>query len=148
MPHASRMRTEVIQPKIKGEFHTRHCDRSSRSWNPKSEHQAPARRDGAGLDTGARCNVHIVVGRPGVYSSSQTLKKWYSQLPCIVRVSCIRKGLTADRTSRQSCSLKSLTGRLHLHVADRWPSRTSPGYNCEVANPACRKSRLVGTHQW
>ena len=32
---------------------------------------------------------------------------------------------------------KALNGRLHLYVADRWPSRTSPGYNCEVANPAC-----------
>ena len=33
---------------------------------------------------------------------------------------------------------KALTGRLHLYVVDRWPSRTSPGYNCEVANPACQ----------
>ena len=30
----------------------------------------------------------------------------------------------------------------------RWPTRTSPGYNCEVANLACCKSRLLGTHQW
>ena len=29
-----------------------------------------------------------------------------------------------------------------------WPTRTSTGYNCEVANPACRKRRLLGTHQW
>ena len=46
------------------------------------------------------------------------------------------------RTSRQACLLcpwaRHLTGRLHLNVADRWPSRTSPGYNCEVANPACQ----------
>ena len=25
---------------------------------------------------------------------------------------------------------------------------TSPGYNCEVAKPACCKRRLLGTHQW
>ena len=56
------------------------------------------------------------------------------------------------RTSRQACLLcpwtRHLTGRLHLYVVDRWPTRTSPGYNCEVANPACRKKRLLGTHQW
>ena len=43
---------------------------------------------------------------------------------------------------------KHLTGRLHLYVADRCCTRTSPGYNCEAANPACRKRRLLGTHQW
>ena len=60
------------------------------------------------------------------------------------------------RTSRQACLLcpwaRHLTGRLHLYVVDRWPSRTSPGYNCEVANPACQTTlgyppvaaRLVG----
>ena len=56
------------------------------------------------------------------------------------------------RTSWQACFLcpwaRHLTGRLHLYVADRWPSRTSPNYNCEVAKPACRKRRLLGTHQW
>ena len=61
------------------------------------------------------------------------------------------KGI-AWRTSRQACLLcpwaRHLTGCLHLHVAERWPTRTSPGYNCEVANPACRKRRLFGTHQW
>ena len=43
-------------------------------------------------------------------------------------------------------------GRLHRYVADRWPSRTLPDCNCEVANPACQKTlgyppvavRLVG----
>ena len=35
-------------------------------------------------------------------------------------------------------------GRLHLYVADRWPTRTSPGYNCESANPACRKKATLG----
>ena len=44
------------------------------------------------------------------------------------------------KTSRQACLLcpwaRHLTGRLHLYVADRWPSRTSPDYICEVANPA------------
>ena len=46
------------------------------------------------------------------------------------------------RTTRQACLLypwaRHLTGRLHLYVADRWPTRTSPDYNCEVANPACQ----------
>ena len=55
------------------------------------------------------------------------------------------------RTSQQACLCpwaRHLTGRLHLYVTDRWPTRTSPDYNCEVANPACRKRRLLGTHQW
>ena len=43
---------------------------------------------------------------------------------------------------------RHLTGRLYLYVADRWPTRTSPGYNCEVAHPACCKRRLLGTQQW
>ena len=33
---------------------------------------------------------------------------------------------------------KALNGMLHLYVAERWPSHTSPDYNCEVANPACQ----------
>ena len=40
---------------------------------------------------------------------------------------------------------RHLTGLLHLYVADRWRTHTSPGYNCEVANPARRKRRLLGT---
>ena len=56
------------------------------------------------------------------------------------------------RTCRQACLLcpwaRHLVGRLRLRVADRWPTRTSPGYNGEVANPACRKKRLLRTHQW
>ena len=55
-------------------------------------------------------------------------------------------------TSRQACLLwpwaRHLTGRLHLYVADRWSTRTSTDYNYEIANPACRKRRLLGTHQW
>ena len=43
---------------------------------------------------------------------------------------------------------KEFNGRPLLYVADRWPTHTLPGYNCEVANPACRKRRLLGTHQW
>ena len=35
-------------------------------------------------------------------------------------------------------------GRPHLYVADRWPTRTSPDYNCEVANPACRQKTTLG----
>ena len=54
------------------------------------------------------------------------------------------------RTSRQACLLcpwaRHLTRRLHLYVADTWPTRTSPDYNCEVANPTCGE-RLLGTHQ-
>ena len=56
------------------------------------------------------------------------------------------------RTSRQACLLcpwvRQLTGCLHLYVADWWSSRTSPDYNCKVANPACCKRRLLVTHQW
>ena len=54
------------------------------------------------------------------------------------------------RTSRQACLCpwaRHLTGRFRLYVADRWPTRTSPGYNSEVAHPTCRKRRLLGTHQ-
>ena len=87
-------------------------------------------------------SVRIAVGRSGVHSLSQVIpkdfKKWYSQLPCLAL--SIYKGIVW-RTSRQACLLcpwaRHLTGRLRLYVADRWPSRTSPDYNCEVANPAC-----------
>ena len=60
------------------------------------------------------------------------------------------------RITRQACLLcplaKYLTGCLHFLVADRWPARTSPGYNCEIANPACQTTlgyppmaiRLIG----
>ena len=55
------------------------------------------------------------------------------------------------RTSWQACLLCpwtiQLTGCPHLYVADRWHTRTSSGYICEVENPACRKRRLLGTHQ-
>ena len=57
------------------------------------------------------------------------------------------KGI-AWRTSRQACLLcpweRHLTERLRLYVADRWPTRTSPGYNCEVAHPACRNKATLG----
>ena len=56
------------------------------------------------------------------------------------------------RTSRQACLLcpwaRHLMGRLHLYFVDRWPTRTSPVYNCKVTNPSCREGRLLGTHQW
>ena len=52
-----------------------------------------------------------------------------------------KRGITW-KTSRQAgllCSwARHLTGRLHLYVADRWRTRTSPGYICEAANPACQ----------
>ena len=38
---------------------------------------------------------------------------------------------------------KALNKRLHLYVADRWRTRASPGYNCEVAHPACRRRNAV-----
>ena len=37
---------------------------------------------------------------------------------------------------------------LHLYVAERWRSRTSPGYNCEAAHQTHRKRRLFSTRQW
>ena len=56
------------------------------------------------------------------------------------------------RTSRQACLLcpwaRRLTGRLHVYVANRWRTRTPPGYNCEVAHPLCHKRRILDTHQW
>ena len=56
------------------------------------------------------------------------------------------------RISQQACLLcpwaGHLTGRLCLYVAHRWPTRTSPGYKCEVAHPACRKRCLLGTQEW
>ena len=42
----------------------------------------------------------------------------------------------------RSRSLAKITG---YNSSDTF---TSPGCNCEAAHPACRKRRLVGTHQW
>ena len=33
-------------------------------------------------------------------------------------------------------------GCLQLYVADRWHTRASLNYNCEVVNPACHKRQL------
>ena len=70
----------------------------------------------------------------------------------MVRVGALHKKGIVLRASLQACLLcpwaKHPTGRLHLYVADRWPTLTTPGDNCEVANPACRKKRLLGIHQW
>ena len=56
------------------------------------------------------------------------------------------------RTSRHTCLLRAwarhLMECLHLYVAERWRTRTSPSYNCEAAHPACRTRRLFGTQQW
>ena len=98
-------------------------------------------------------SVPILVGRSGVYSLSRVVpkdfKNWYLQLPCLAL--SIKNGIVWS-TSRQACLLcpwaRHLTGRLHLYVADRWPTHTSPNYNCEVASSACRKRRFLGTHQW
>ena len=94
----------------------------------------------------------FAVVRPEVYSLSRVLpkdfKKWYPQLPCLAL--SVKKGVW--RTSRQAWLLcpwaRHLTGRLHLCVADRQPICTSLSYSCEIANPACHKRRLLGTHQW
>ena len=98
-------------------------------------------------------SVRIAVSRPGVRSLSRVIpkdfKKWYSQLPCWAL--SIKKRIVW-RTSRQACLLcpwaRHLTGSFHLYVADRWPTRTLPVYNCEVANSACRERQLVSTHRW
>ena len=56
------------------------------------------------------------------------------------------------KTSRHACLLfpwvRHLAGRFRLYVADRWLTRTLPGYSCEVAHPTYHKRRLLGTHQW
>ena len=102
-----------------------------------------------------RCSgwsVRFAVGRSGVHSLSRVItkdfKKCYSQLPCLAL--SIKKGIVR-RTSRQACLLcpwaKHLTGCLGVYVADRWRTRTSPGYNCEAAHPVCKR-RLLGTYQW
>ena len=92
-----------------------------------------------------------MVGGPGVLSLSRVIPKdlkimVFAAFPLGAQH---KKGIVW-RTSRQACLLcpwaKHLTGCLHLYVADRWPTRTSPGYNCEVAIPACRKRRILGTH--
>ena len=86
---------------------------------------------------------------PQVESYQKTLKKMVFTASLLGAQH--KKGIVC-RTSRQACLLcswaKHSTGRLHLYVADRGPTRTSPGYNCEVANQACYKRRLLGTHQW
>ena len=103
-----------------------------------------------------RCSgysVRFAVGRPGIHFSSQIIPKdfktWYLQLSCLAL--SIKQGI-AWRTSRLACLWcpwpRHLTGCLRLYVADRWRTRASPGYNCEAAHPACRKKRLLGTHQW
>ena len=69
----------------------------------------------------------------------------YSHLLCLAL--SIKKGVVwkTSRQVRLLCSwARHLTGRLHLYVADRWFTRTSPGYNCKVANPACRKKTTLG----
>ena len=94
-------------------------------------------------------SVRFAVDRPGVYSLSRVIpkdfKKWYSRLSRLTL--SIKKGIVW-RTSRQACLLcpwaKHLTGRLHLYVADRWPTRTSLGYNCEVAKPSMSQKTTLG----
>ena len=84
---------------------------------------------------------------PEVESYQKTLKNGIYSL-----LGAQHKKRIVWKTSRQACLLcpraRHLMRRLHLNVADRWPTRTSSGYNCEVANPACRKKRLLVTHQW
>ena len=80
-------------------------------------------------------SVRIAVGRPGVHSLSRVIpkdfKNWYSQLPCLAL------SIERDSVENKPASLlvvplgKALSGTPHLYVADRWPTRTSPDYNCE-----------------
>ena len=61
-----------------------------------------------------------------------------------------KKGIVC-RTSWQACLLcpwATLNGTPPPLCGRQVAHRTSPDYNCEVANPACRKRRLLGTHQW
>ena len=78
----------------------------------------------------------------------EDFKKWYSQFLCLA---LSIKG-TVWRTSRQACLLcpwaRYLMGHLHLYVADRWPTPTSRGYNCEVLTQHVVERQLLGTHQW
>ena len=89
-------------------------------------------------------SVRFVVGRPG---SSHT-KRLQKIVFTASLLGAQHKKRIVWRTSWQACLwcpwARQLTGRFHLYVADRWPTRTSPSYNCEVANPACRKRRLLG----
>ena len=98
-------------------------------------------------------STRFVVGRPGVHSLSRIIPTDFKKM--VLTASLFGFPVKKEivwRTSRQACLLcpwaRHLTGHLHFYVADRWPTRTSPGYNCEVAHPACRKRRLLGTQQW
>ena len=97
-------------------------------------------------------SVRIAVGRPGVHSLSRVIPKDFKLVFAAFLLGAQHQKGMVWRTSLQACLLcpwpRHLTRRLHLYVADRWPTRTSPDYTCEVANPACRKRRLLGTHQW
>ena len=89
----------------------------------------------------------------GVHSVSQVIQKDFKKMVFAASLlGAQNKKAIVSRTSWQVCLLclwaRPLMGRLHLYVADKWPTRTSPDYNYEVANPACRKRRLLGTHQW
>ena len=100
-------------------------------------------------------SIRFAVGRPGVHSLSRVIpedfKKWYSQLFCLAL--SIKKWDSMENKPASSLVMslgKALNGTppplCGRQVA--YPGRTSPGYNCEVANQACRKRRLLGTHQW
>ena len=92
-------------------------------------------------------SVRIGVGRPGIHSLSRVIpkdfKKWYSQLPCLAL--SIKRDNVKNKLACLLCPwIRHLTGRPHLCEADRWPTRTSPDYNCEVTNPACRRKTTLG----
>ena len=97
--------------------------------------------------------VRFVVGRPGYHSLSRVItKRLLKMVFTAFLLGAQHRKEIVWRTSRQACLLcpwaRHLAGRLHIYVADRWPTRTSPGYSCEVADTACRKRRLLCTYQW
>ena len=105
------------------------------------------RRDGVVVGASASLS-----NRPRVHSLSRVIPNDHKMVFTASLLGAQHKKGIVWRTSRQAFLLcpwaRHLTGRLHLYVADRWATRTSPGCSCEVANPSCRKRRLLGIHQW
>ena len=76
-------------------------------------------------------------------------KKWYSQLQCLALSIKKRDGVESKLASLLVVSLgKALNGTPPSLCGKQVAYPFPPGYNCEVASPACRKKRLLGTHQW
>ena len=86
-------------------------------------------------------SVRFPVGRLWVHSLNRvipkTLKNGIHSFPAWHEKGIVR------RSSRQSCLCRwarHSIGRLHLYVADRWPTRNSPDYNCELLTQHVIKS--------